>query len=154
MPKVTMPPKQSHRTYLSYTYLNYGKLETKTITTNDAIFTSRVEKQSENRRDSGVVQINIDGGSYSSARLAFKAPYGYKVTAGTFSNAQEYLWQSPTMYAMSFDKLYCSDRANHSFTINSIIYDELYASIAYIDASFTVNCGTSKAMGRVRYDAR
>lgn len=154
VPKVTMPPKQSYRTYLSYTYLNYGKLETKTITTNDAIFTSRVEKQSENRRDSGVVQINIDGGSYSSARLAFKAPYGYKVSAGTFSNVQEYLWQSPTMYAMSFDKLYCSDRANHSFTINSIIYDELYASIAYIDASFTVNCGTSKAMGRIRYDAR
>jgi serine/threonine protein kinase len=153
-PKVTMPAKQSHRTYLSYTYLNYGKLETKVITTNDAIFTSRVEKQSDNRRDSGVVQINIDGGSYSSARLAFKAPYGYKVTAGTFSNAQEYLSQSPTMYAMSFDKLYCSDRANHSFTINSIIYDELYSSIAYIDASFTVNCGTSKAMGRIRYDAR
>ncbi|MGC2237704.1 MAG: serine/threonine-protein kinase [Pyrinomonadaceae bacterium] len=153
-PKVTMPSKQSYRTYLSYSYLNYGKLETKVVTTDDAIFTSRVEKQSDNRRDSGVVQINIDGGSYNSSRLAFKAPYGYKVTAGTFSNAQEYLWQSPTMYAMSFDKLHCYEKANHSFTVNSIIYDELYSSIAYIDASFTVNCGTSKAMGRIRYDAR
>lgn len=154
VPKVTMPPKKSYRTYLSYTYLNYGKLETKTITTDDAIFTSSVEKQSSNKRDSGVVRINIEGGSYSSARLAFKAPFGNKLTAGTFTNAQEYLWQSPTMYAMSFDKLYCSDRANHSFTINSITYDELYATVSYIDASFTVNCGTSKAMGRIRYDAR
>jgi hypothetical protein len=153
--KVSMPAKQSYRTYLSYSYVNYNKLENKVITTNDAVFTTSVEKMSENRRDSGVVRITVDGGSYASARLAFKAPYGQKVTAGSFPNAQEYLWQSPTMYAMSFDKVYCSsDRANHSFTINSIIYDELYSSIAFIDASFTVNCGTNKAMGRIRYDAR
>jgi serine/threonine protein kinase len=154
-PVVTMPPKKSYGTYLTYNYINYDRLETKTITTDDAIFTSTVEKQSSsNKRDSGAVKINIDGGSYSSARLAFKAPFGQKLGAVSVGSAQEYLWQSPTMYAVSFDKLNCYERANHSFTINSLIYDELYSSVAYIEASFTINCGTSKLMGRIRYDAR
>jgi serine/threonine protein kinase len=154
-PIVTMPAKQSYGTYLSYNILNYDKLENKVITTNDAIFTTSVEKQSQsNPRDSGVVHINIEGGSYSSARIAFKAPFGQKVTAGNFPNAQEYLWQSPTMYAVSFDKLSCFENGDHSFTINSIIYDELYSSLSYLDASFTIKCGDRKAMGRIRYDAR
>ncbi|HEY0427623.1 MAG TPA: serine/threonine-protein kinase [Pyrinomonadaceae bacterium] len=154
-PVVTMPGKQSYGTYLSYNIVNYDKLENKVITTNDAIFTTSVEKQSQtNKRDSGVVHINIEGGSYSSARLAFKAPFGQKVTAGNFPYAQEYLWQSPTMYAVSFDKLSCFENGNHSFTINNIIYDELYSSIAFIDATFTIKCGDRKVMGRIRYDGR
>lgn len=153
-PVVTMPPKKSYNTYITYNFMNYDRLENKTITTNDALFTSSVEKQSENRRDSGVVRINIDGGSYSSARLELKAPYGQKLTSGSVSNAQEYLWQSPTMYAVSFDKLHCFEKGNHSFTINSIIYDDLYSSISLLDASFTINCGDRKVMGRIRYDAR
>ena len=154
MPKVTMPGKQSYQTYLSYNILNYNRIENKVITTNDAIFTTSVEKQSQNMRDSGVVRIKLEGGSYSSASLEFKAPQGQRLTSGNYSNAQEYGWQSPTMYAVSFDKLHCFERGNHSFTINSIIYDDLYASIAYIDASFTINCDTRRVMGRVRYDAR
>jgi serine/threonine protein kinase len=153
-PVMTMPPKKSYGTYLSYNIVNYDRLESKTVTTSDAIFTTAVEKQSDNRRDSGAVKINIDGGSYSSARVAFKAPFGQKLGAVSVSSAQEYGWQSPTMYAVSFDKLNCFERGNHSFTINSIIYDELYSSIAFIDASFTINCADRKVMGRIRYDAR
>ena len=153
-PVVTMPGKQSAKTYLSYNYLNYDRLENKVVTPNDAIFTTSVEKQSDNKRDSGVVRINIEGGSYSSSRLAFKAPHGQRLSSGTYTNAQEYLWQSPTMYAVSFDKLSCFERGSHSFTINSIVYDELYANISYLDASFTINCDTRKLMGRIRYDAR
>jgi serine/threonine protein kinase len=153
-PVVTMPPKKSYGTYLTYNILNYERVENVVITTGDAIFTSKVEKQTDNRRDSGAVLINIDGGSYSSARLAFKAPFGQKLGSVSVSNAQEYLWQSPTMYAVSFDKLHCFERGNHSFTINNIIYDELYASIAFLDASFTINCAERKVMGRIRYDAR
>jgi serine/threonine protein kinase len=151
---VTMPPKKSYGTYLTYNFINYDHVENKVVTANDALFTSSVEKQSDNRRDSGVVRINIDGDSYSSSHLAFKAPYGQKVTTGNFPYAQEYLWQSPTMYAVSFDKLNCFEKASHSFTINNIIYDELYATVALIDASFTISCGDRKLMGRIHYDAR
>jgi serine/threonine protein kinase len=154
-PVVTMPPKKSYGTYLTYNYLNYDRVENKTITMDDAIFTSMVEKQSsQNKRDSGAVKINIEGGSYSSSRLAFKAPFGQKLGAVSVSSAQEYLWQSPTMYAVSFDKLNCYERANHSFTISSLVYDELYSSVAFIEASFSINCGDRKLMGRIRYDAR
>jgi len=153
-PVVTMPAKQSYSTYLAYNILNYDRVEKKVVTTNDSIFSSSVEKQSQNTRDSGVIRINLEGGSYSSARLAFKAPHGQRLTSGNYTNAQEYLWQSPTMYAVSFDKLNCFERGKHSFTINNVIYDELYANILFLDASFTINCDTRRAMGRIRYDAR
>lgn len=153
-PIITMPPKQSQRTYLSYNYLGYNKAENKVITPNDANFTSSVEKQSDNQRDSGLIRIRADGGSYSSASLTLKAPTGMKLGAGSYQSVQEYPWQSPTMYAMSFDKLNCSQNGNRSFTINSIVYDSVGTSIVLLDATFNVDCGTNKAKGRIRYDAR
>ncbi len=152
-PVVTMPAKQSYSMYLAYNIVSYSGLEKKVITTNDAIFTSSVEKQSNNMRDSGVVRINLQGGSYSSASLAFKAPHGQRLSSGNYSNAQEFGSQSPTMYAVSFDKMWCS-QGNHSFSINSIIYDDLYSNLTYLDASFTIACDNKKVMGRIRYDSR
>jgi hypothetical protein len=152
--KITMPAKLSHKTYLSYNFTNGNNIEKKVITTDDALFTSSVEKQSENKRDSGVVRIRIEGGSYSSASLELKPVYGQSLTAGNYPGAQEYLWQSPTRYAVAFDKLHCFEKGNHSFTINSIVYDELYSNISLLDATFTINCDNRRLMGRIRYDAR
>lgn len=135
-------------------HLVNDRLETKVITPGDAIFTPSVERQSDNKRDSGTVRFNIEGGSYNSSRLEFKAPYGMKLSSGVYPNAQEFLWQSPTMYAVGFDKLRCFERASHSFTINNLIYDELYANIAFFEASFVIKCDERRLMGRIRYDGR
>ncbi len=151
---VSMPPKKTYSIYLSYNFFNGREIEQKIITAKDAIFTPTVEKQTQNKRDSGVVKIDIDGGSYSSAQLELKPIYGQKLTAGNYPGAQEYLWQSPTSYAVSFDKLHCFEKGIHSFTVNNIIYNELYSNISLIDATFVINCDSRKLMGRIHYDAR
>lgn len=151
---ISMPPKKNFKTYVSYMMKRGASVESKTITSDDALFTNSVEKMSDNRRDSGVVRINIDGGSYSSARLEMKAAYGQRLMSGSYPNAQEYLWQSPTMPAVAFDKLHCFERGVNSFSVSNIMYDQNYTAVLFLEGTFTVSCGDSKLMGRVRYDAR
>lgn len=151
--KLAMPSPQSYRTYLSYSFQNYNGVENKVITTNEANFISAVEKPFDSKGDSGVVKVKIDGGSYK-LNLSMTAPNGQRLGAGSYPNAQESAWQTPMMYAVSFDKIRCYENARHSFTVKSIVYDKVGASVDFLDATFTMSCGTNKLMGRIRYDAR
>ncbi len=148
--KLTMPPKQSVQHYLAFNSDDGYAVRSQTITSENALFTSKFENYSYNEKDSKVVVIDANG-----TRVKFKPPlYTPKLKAGNYSAVLE-LSSQPTMnYSISFSQFYCSQNANHSFTINGIVYDDLYQNVSYLDATFSLSCGERKLLGRVHYDAR
>ena len=149
--KLTMPPKLTAQNYLSYNMEDgYGRV----ITSNDMVFTSKFEKDSYDQKDSNVVEVSAGG-----TRIRFKPPaYSGRLKVGGYKAVQEKSYETVMNPAISLDQFYCSQGANHSFTINGIAYDELYQNVSYLDATFTLRCTGGyedrKLMGRVHYDAR
>ncbi len=154
-PKVslTIPPKQSAQNYLAYNYYDGYEVRQKVITSGDSLFTSKVERNSYDEKDSKAVVIKMEGGS--SAELKFKPPaYSPKLTAGNYPSARELSYQVTMNYAISLNQFNCYPSGSHSFRINSIIYNDLYSNVSLLDATFVLSCGNRKLMGRIHYDAR
>ncbi|MEP6903915.1 MAG: serine/threonine-protein kinase [Actinomycetota bacterium] len=154
-PKVslTMPPKQPAQNYLAYNYYDGYEVRQKIVTSNDSLFTSKVERNSYDEKDSKAVLIKMDGSG--SGELKFKPPaYTPKLTAGNYPSAREISYQVTMNYAVSFNQFNCYPSGNHSFRINSIIYNDLYSNVSLLDATFVLSCGNRKLMGRIHYDAR
>lgn len=150
---LTMPSKQSAQNYLSYNYYDGYEVKQFAVSSNEALFTSKVERYSYEDKDTKTVFIKVEGGNY--LEIKFRPPvYTSKLTAGNYPSARELSSQITGNYSISFSKLSCYQDANHSFTINSIVYNELYANVSLLDATFILSCGNRKLMGRVHYDAR
>lgn len=149
--KLTMPPKLSAQNYLIYNQDNGYSVEKTQLTSDEVSFLSKIEKNPySNRPDSDAVVI-----SAGYTRIKFKPPFNIKrLKPGSFSAVQESSYDPVMSYAISLDRFSCSQGASHNFTIGGIVYDDLYQNVSYLDATFTLNCGNRKLMGRVHYDAR
>jgi serine/threonine protein kinase len=148
--KLTMPGKQSAKNYIAFNSDSGYDVRNQVITSDEKLFTSKIEAYSYGEKDSKMVVIDAGG-----TRVKFKPPsHIAKLRAGSYSAVQE-LSSQPTMnYSIGFDQFYCSQGASHSFTITGIVYDELYGNVSYLDATFMLSCENRKLMGRVHYDAR
>jgi hypothetical protein len=147
---LTMPGKQSAQNYIAYNYFDGYQVTQKVITSNEALFTSKVEQYTRDKNDSKTISIRIDGGG----ELKLKPPaYTPKLTAGNYPSAREISYEVTMNYAISYSQISCYKDASHSFTVNRIVYNDLYSSISFLDATFVLSCGNRKLMGRVHYDA-
>lgn len=148
--KLTMPPKPSAKSYLVYN-LDYGYSSSSQKSTSDEYnFTSSIRKNRYNNVNTSTVEISSGG-----SRISFTPPANVeKFRPGTYQAVQEDYGRAVGNYTIRLDSFYCSQNSAHSFTINGIVYDELYQNVSYLDASFSLNCGERKVLGRVRYDAR
>ncbi len=149
--KLTMPPKPSAQNYLTYNFDNGYQSGKTQITSDEVRFSSKIETNSySNRPDSDAVVI-----SAGSTRIKFKPPFNMtRLKPGSYSAVQESSYEPLMSYSISLDQFYCSQGSSHNFTIGGIVYDELYQNVSYLDATFTLNCGNRKLIGRVHYDAR
>ena len=150
--KLTMPAKPSAQNYLVYNQDMSGyRLEENRITSDEVRFSSKVEKNPySNRPDSDAVVISAGG-----FRIKFKPPFNAKkLNPGSYQAVQESSYDPVMSHSISLDRFPCSQGASHSFTINGIVYDDLYQTVSYLDATFSLSCGTRKILGRVHYDAR
>ncbi len=147
--KLTMPPKPSAQHYLTYNSDNGYDIRSRVITSDEVLFKSKIEKNKYGNKDSDVVVIEAGG-----TRVRFKPPvYTEKLKAGSYSAIQEVSYQPMMNYSINLDQFNCSQNSDHSFTINSIIYDN-FQNVSFLDATFNLSCENRKLMGRVHYDAR
>jgi serine/threonine protein kinase len=148
--KLVMPPKLAAQHYISYVADNGYEVSKRSITSENSGFTSNLEKQSYDEKDSRVVVIKAGG-----VRLSFKPPeFTPRLKTGSYTAVQLKAYQKVMNYSISFDPFSCYQNASHSFTINDIAYDDLYQNVSYLDATFELNCENRKLIGRVHYDAR
>lgn len=149
-PKLTMPAKPAARSYLVYN-ADYGySSDSRTYTSDEYNFRSKVNRDKYISFPTNTVEISGGGG-----RLLLTPPTGVeKLRPGTYQALQGESGYAVGNYTIRLDSFYCSQGASHSLTINGIVYDELYQNVSYLDATFSLRCGDRKALGRVRYDAR
>ena len=149
-PKVTMPGKQKAQSYITYNYDDGRDFYSKVVTSEENNFDSRVEVDEYVGVKTNVVQITV-----GSEPLTFKAPAGEpRLKPGTYKATQADYRQTIMSYAISYNRFSCYQSADHGFTINSIIYNDMYQKVSFLDATFVLNCEGRKMMGRVHYDAR
>jgi serine/threonine protein kinase len=150
---LTMPPKQTVQSYIAYNYFDGYETLQKVYTSDDSLFTSKLQSYSYNDKDSKMIDIEVEGGNRLT--LKFKPPsYTAKLSAGNYASVREVKYETSMNYGISFSPISCYENANHSFKINSIVYNELYQNVSFLDATFVLSCGNRKLMGRIRYDAR
>ncbi len=148
--KLTMPPKLSAQHYLTYMSDNGYEVSSRAITSETSAFRSMIEKGSTVGKDFETVKINAGG-----TVISFKPPVSSgRLKPGSYLAIQQRSYQPTANYSISLESFSCYQNANHNFTINGIVYDDLYQNVSYLDATFTLNCENRKLMGRVHYDAR
>jgi len=148
--KLAMPAKPSSKNFLVYN-ADYGNLSlSRKFTSEDYNFTSSVRKSQYSSYSTSTVEI-----SAGSSGIYFRPPATVeKLRTGTFQATLDNYERDLGNYTIKLDGFYCSQSSSNSFTINGIIYDELYQNVSFIDASFSISCGDRKVLGRVHYDAR
>ena len=104
----------------------------------------------------GEIHFTLDGGG-DRWHLNLAPPQGVKLLAGTYGGAQRCAFHSPTRPGLEFygGGRGCN-RLSGSFNINRVIYDDLGASVLYLDVTFKQQCEETgqSLFGRLHYDAR